>query len=279
MKTVRKIMIGLGVVLIVGLALEGCKKKSEEEKSETKTEKKKEKKVKIGKPFTLWAFDEKKEKEAQFSITFERFSFSKQHPTRRRPTGRNPTGLRWVDEPIMAPEGEKYFIIYASVENLGPRPSIIWGKVEYKIEKEYIYPISNIELVKTLVEWEDSGSLERIGGDLGPGEKGWLILYTLIPEERIPFELFGILDSLEYFTKDREMLGVRFRLSLPREKTSTSLRYRNNDWGKNFSSQEISKDIKCPKCGLVFSKGSIPNDFPDRCPKCGYSRIEEKRKK
>jgi len=37
---------------------------------------------------------------------------------------------------------------------------------------------------------------------------------------------------------------------------------------------------KCPKCGTIF----IPNysktdDWPDRCPKCGYSRSEEMGKK
>jgi predicted RNA-binding Zn-ribbon protein involved in translation (DUF1610 family) len=36
---------------------------------------------------------------------------------------------------------------------------------------------------------------------------------------------------------------------------------------------------KCEKCGLVFERGSVPNDLPDRCPKCGYSAIEEARKK
>jgi hypothetical protein len=35
---------------------------------------------------------------------------------------------------------------------------------------------------------------------------------------------------------------------------------------------------KCGGCGLVFEKGSIPRDFADRCPKCGYSQTEENRK-
>jgi DNA-directed RNA polymerase subunit RPC12/RpoP len=34
---------------------------------------------------------------------------------------------------------------------------------------------------------------------------------------------------------------------------------------------------KCPKCGTVFEK--VLNDLPDRCPKCGYSAMEELRKK
>ena len=40
---------------------------------------------------------------------------------------------------------------------------------------------------------------------------------------------------------------------------------------------------KCPKCGKVFINDySITDDYPDRCPECGYSAMEErydKRKK
>lgn len=35
---------------------------------------------------------------------------------------------------------------------------------------------------------------------------------------------------------------------------------------------------KCDKCGHVFELGSVPDDFTDKCPKCGYSREEERRK-
>jgi ribosomal protein L40E len=31
---------------------------------------------------------------------------------------------------------------------------------------------------------------------------------------------------------------------------------------------------KCEKCGLVFERGTVPHDFADRCPKCGYSKAE-----
>jgi len=37
--------------------------------------------------------------------------------------------------------------------------------------------------------------------------------------------------------------------------------------------------FKCEKCGLVFEKAAVPNTFEDKCPKCGYSAIEEGRKK
>ena len=40
---------------------------------------------------------------------------------------------------------------------------------------------------------------------------------------------------------------------------------------------------KCPKCGKVFIPNyGITDDYPDRCPECGYSAMEErygKRKK
>jgi hypothetical protein len=40
---------------------------------------------------------------------------------------------------------------------------------------------------------------------------------------------------------------------------------------------------KCPKCGEVYESGAIfgvhgdVDDYPDRCPKCRYSKQEEKR--
>jgi Zn finger protein HypA/HybF involved in hydrogenase expression len=35
---------------------------------------------------------------------------------------------------------------------------------------------------------------------------------------------------------------------------------------------------KCPNCNEIFISGSIPNDFPDRCPKCKHSKTEDIRK-
>ena len=50
--------------------------------------------------------------------------------------------------------------------------------------------------------------------------------------------------------------------------------------------QKCGKDsvyaaVKCenPQCGTVFFENSVRGDFPDRCPKCGYSATEESRKK
>jgi rubredoxin len=35
---------------------------------------------------------------------------------------------------------------------------------------------------------------------------------------------------------------------------------------------------KCAKCGLVFFRGAVPNDYADRCPECKFSQIEEDRR-
>ncbi|MCJ7692109.1 MAG: hypothetical protein MUO22_01675 [Sedimentisphaerales bacterium] len=35
---------------------------------------------------------------------------------------------------------------------------------------------------------------------------------------------------------------------------------------------------KCEKCGLVFERGAVPNDFADRCPECSFSKTEQRRK-
>ncbi|GAG65065.1 unnamed protein product, partial [marine sediment metagenome] len=37
--------------------------------------------------------------------------------------------------------------------------------------------------------------------------------------------------------------------------------------------------VKCAKCGAVFEMGSVPGDFSDKCPDCGYSQIAVDRKK
>jgi predicted RNA-binding Zn-ribbon protein involved in translation (DUF1610 family) len=40
------------------------------------------------------------------------------------------------------------------------------------------------------------------------------------------------------------------------------------------SEESAYRAEKCEKCGLVFERGTVPNDFADRCPKCGYSKAE-----
>lgn len=36
---------------------------------------------------------------------------------------------------------------------------------------------------------------------------------------------------------------------------------------------------KCEKCGFVFERGTVLGDLPDRCPECGYSKMEEESRK
>ncbi len=43
--------------------------------------------------------------------------------------------------------------------------------------------------------------------------------------------------------------------------------------------ESVYRSEKCEKCGLVFERGAVPNDFADRCPECKYSATEEARKK
>jgi rubrerythrin len=44
------------------------------------------------------------------------------------------------------------------------------------------------------------------------------------------------------------------------------------------SEKEGYRAEKCEKCGFIFERGTT-NDLVDRCPKCGYSALEEVRKK
>jgi hypothetical protein len=50
---------------------------------------------------------------------------------------------------------------------------------------------------------------------------------------------------------------------------------------KECGKESLYQAVKCanPACGAVFISGSKPNDFPDRCPKCGQSETEEIRKR
>ena len=47
---------------------------------------------------------------------------------------------------------------------------------------------------------------------------------------------------------------------------------------KECGDETVYRIEKCPKCGAAFERGSVPEDFSDRCPECGYSAEETKRK-
>ncbi len=42
--------------------------------------------------------------------------------------------------------------------------------------------------------------------------------------------------------------------------------------------ETLQEAIECAKCGTVFAKGAVPGDYADRCPKCGFSSIEQEMK-
>jgi DNA-directed RNA polymerase subunit RPC12/RpoP len=39
--------------------------------------------------------------------------------------------------------------------------------------------------------------------------------------------------------------------------------------------QAAMRAVKCENCGTVFLWDSVPRDYSDRCPKCGYSEMEK----
>jgi hypothetical protein len=62
---------------------------------------------------------------------------------------------------------------------------------------------------------------------------------------------------------------------------------KNQDWAaagapalicQECAEPAVYRAVKCGNCGLVFEMGTVPLDFQDRCPKCGFSKIEHDRK-
>ncbi len=47
---------------------------------------------------------------------------------------------------------------------------------------------------------------------------------------------------------------------------------------KKCGEEGIYQAAKCVKCGHIFKMGTVPDDFVDRCPKCGHSNIEAERR-
>jgi ribosomal protein L40E len=47
---------------------------------------------------------------------------------------------------------------------------------------------------------------------------------------------------------------------------------------KKCGEKSVYEAVKCEKCGSVFEVySSVPRSFRDKCPKCGYSKIEKDR--
>jgi DNA-directed RNA polymerase subunit RPC12/RpoP len=47
---------------------------------------------------------------------------------------------------------------------------------------------------------------------------------------------------------------------------------------KKCGKNAVYQAYKCPNCGTVFFRNSVPGDLEDRCPDCKYSAQEEARK-
>jgi len=47
---------------------------------------------------------------------------------------------------------------------------------------------------------------------------------------------------------------------------------------KDCGQETVYRIEKCEKCGAAFERGSVPETFSDRCPECGYSKEEARRK-
>jgi len=43
--------------------------------------------------------------------------------------------------------------------------------------------------------------------------------------------------------------------------------------------QSAFRAMECKKCGKIFFMSTVSEDYPDKCPECGYSRIEKARLK
>jgi len=43
--------------------------------------------------------------------------------------------------------------------------------------------------------------------------------------------------------------------------------------------ESVYRAEKCEKCGIVFFRNSVRDDLPDRCPECGFSKLEDQRKR
>lgn len=47
---------------------------------------------------------------------------------------------------------------------------------------------------------------------------------------------------------------------------------------KECEDQTVYRTERCDKCEATFQRGSVPEDFSDRCPECGHSAEEVRRK-
>ncbi|UCF44107.1 MAG: hypothetical protein JSV99_04075 [Planctomycetota bacterium] len=114
----------------------------------------------------------------------------------------------------------------------------------------------------------------------GSGLKG---IESINPEDMIWVKCDNAECEAEYQTGKRDYFeyleanpptGEQFvaMMTDPNIKTATPLVC------KECRQKSVYRGEKCYKCGLVFFRGTIRHDFADRCPGCGHSVTEEKRR-
>ena len=167
--------------------------------------------VELGKLYTFWLFDNGFEKKyTQFSITFERLEITKRHPINPEDVYITAAGVYDKASP-----GKKYVVIYAHVENLGPRERMPYGgEQEIKVDKGNIYGVESF-FVRNLNQplMTENGrifSIDRME-KMEPGDKGGWIFWSEIPEDTFPVEFLGVLSG------GWCMRGTSIHMSLPKE--------------------------------------------------------------
>jgi len=78
--------------------------------------------------------------------------------------------------------------------------------------------------------------------------------------------------SAEYQITQKEYLDLIRENAIPGFATAPAMTC------KKCGEKSAFAAIKCEKCGTVFIRGTVEGPFEDKCPKCGYSTIEETRK-
>jgi hypothetical protein len=219
MITTRRLMIVLAAVSLLLGAIAGCKKKTEEELLEEldKRESPKPKQVvlQVGKPITYWVHDSGATgfvKKTQLSVTFDRAFVRKAIP------------WVWTQRQY---EGQKYLIVYARVQNMGPReiglPSVSNREVKAgngNIYESELNSFGNIgprvtQAFGELEQWKP-GAGGGLTGGLKQGDSLWWAFSALIPEEATPIELSGTLEDCPGLST------LNFRLKLPRDLTPSA---------------------------------------------------------
>lgn len=205
MENLKRIIVCLSVLGLLVVAIPGCRGKSDEKKlaelneqmdnaksleeiaaiskkikelNEKIRSNQKTTKIALGRPTTYRQIDDRSEKEiTKFQITFRDPKISYSHPV-------YPISAR-----ISPGKGNKYFSMEAHINNLGPRAKGTYCQAEVKVNSGHIY--------KVVLRTKDYPNRDYIG-TIEPGKSQMVVLFTEIPEDTYPVEVFGELGG-EWF--------------------------------------------------------------------------------